>query len=561
MSTTDIAPDTVSSATVADGRSTTRERGGGLLAVSDWLTSSDSKVIGRLYIGGAVLALVACTVLGTLLGLERIDGDGSFLDAGSLPQLFTAMRVGLVYGVMVPFLLGAAVAIVPLQVGARSLAFPRLAAAGFWAWLTGLVLVIVSLANNGGPGGGNADMVDLYLAALGLLVLGLAAGATSVATTVLTTRAPGLRMSRVPFFSWSALVASVGLILVLPVLLGVLIYLYIDHHNTRTLFGGNVGISSWTGFALTQPATYLFALPAIGLVAELVPVTFRRRMPLRGVVYGGLALIGVAALSAVTQQADHAVPWSGSGLDLDGFGDKLWDLVVYALFTLLPILGVVIVLGIGAIAARPSSDTETWVKPHVTAAFVFAFFGAGMILVGMLGGALVPITDLGLQGTVFEEGVFVYVAYGAALAAMGAVCYWVPKWTGRTIPDKPALGLATLGMLATVLASLPYYVAGFADQPAASGTYDYDGPSEVWNVLVTLGHGLMAVVVLMFVGLWLKSDRVRTTDTAVGDDPWGGQTLEWLATSPAPLDNFAEVPTVMSPEPVLDLQGPPESGR
>ena len=80
-----------------------------------------------------------------------------------------------------------------------------------------------------------------------------------------------------------------------------------------------------------------------------------------------------------------------------------------------------------------------------------------------------PITDLGLQGTVFEEGVFVYVAYGTALAAMGAVCYWLPKWTGRAIPDKPALGLATLGMLATVLASLPYYVAGFADQPAASG--------------------------------------------------------------------------------------------
>ncbi|MET0577711.1 MAG: cbb3-type cytochrome c oxidase subunit I, partial [Ilumatobacteraceae bacterium] len=544
MSTTDIAPDSVSSAAVRDGHATSRERGGGLLAISDWLTSSDSKVIGRQYIGGAVLALVGCTVLGTLLGLERIDGDGSFLDAGSLPQLFTAFRVGLVYGVMVPFLLGVAVAVVPLQVGARSLAFPRLAAAGFWAWFAGLVLVIVALANNGGPGGGNADMVDLYLAALGLLILGLAAGATSVATTVLTTRAPGLRMSRVPFFSWSALVASVGLILVLPVLLGVLIYLYIDHHNARALFGGNIGITSWTGFALTQPTTYLFALPAIGLVAELVPVTFRTRMPLRGFVYGGLAIIGVAALSAVTEQTDHAVPWSGSGLDLDGFGDKFWDLVVYALFTLLPILGVVIVLGIGAIAARPSHDTETWVKPRVTAAFVFAFFGAGMILVGMLGGALVPITDLGLQGTVFEEGVFVYVAYGAALAAMGAVCYWVPKWTGRVIPDKPALGLATLGMLATVLASLPYYVAGFADQPAASGTYDYDGPAEVWNVLVTLGHGLFAVVVLAFVALWLKSDRVRDTDAdaAVGADPWGGQTLEWLAPSPAPLDNFAEVP-------------------
>ena len=207
---------------------------------------------------------------------------------------------------------------------------------------------------------------------------------------------------------------------------------------------------------------------------------------MRGVVYAGLALVGVAALSAVTQQADHDVPWAGSGLDLDDFGDKFDDLVPYALFTLLPILGVVIVMVVGAVAGHARRATETSVKPRITAAFVFAFFGLGMVFVGMLGGALVPIADLGLQGTVFEEGVLVYVAYGAVLAALGGVAYWAPKWTGRTIPDKPALGLAALGMLATVLASLPYYVAGFADQPAASGTYDYDGPAELWNVLV---HG------------------------------------------------------------------------
>ena len=160
-----------------------------------------------MFIGCSVLALAACTVVGALLGIERIDGAGSLFDADALPQLFAAFRVGLVFGVLVPLLLGIAVAIVPLQVGARSLAFPRLAAAGFWTWLGGLVLVIVALADNGGPGGGDAEMVDLFLAAHGLLVIGLAAAALSVATTVLTTRAPGMRMGRVPFFAWSALVA------------------------------------------------------------------------------------------------------------------------------------------------------------------------------------------------------------------------------------------------------------------------------------------------------------------------------------------------------------------
>ena len=101
-----------------------------------------------------------------------------------------------------------------------------------------------------------------------------------------------------------------------------LIYLFVDHRYARALFGGNVGVGSWIGFALTQPVTYLFALPAVGIVAELVPVTFRKRMPMRGVVYAGLAIVGVAALSGVTQQINHDLPWAGSGLDLDGFGDK-----------------------------------------------------------------------------------------------------------------------------------------------------------------------------------------------------------------------------------------------
>jgi heme/copper-type cytochrome/quinol oxidase subunit 1 len=557
MSTTDIAPEPVTD--VPPGAVADDAGEGTFTALVAWLTSSDSKVIGRNFIGCSLLALVGAAVLGVLLGAERIDGGDTLLDAGALPQMFVGFRVALVFGVLVPLLLGIAVAAVPLQVGARSLAFPRLAAAGFWAWLTGLVLVAIALANNGGPGGGDEDMVDLFLAALALLVIGLAAAALPVAATVLTTRAPGMRMRRVPFFAWSALVATIGFLLVLPVLFGALIYLFVDHRYARALFGGNTGVGAWIGFAFTQPVTYLFALPAVGIVAELVPVTFRKRMPLRAVVYGGLALIGVAALSGVTQQINHDLPWEGSGADLDGFADKLSDLLPYALFTLLPLLGLVIVMLTGAIVARPPSDLETWVRPKVTPAFLFAFFGAGMILVGMLGGALVPITDLGLQGTVFEEGVLVYVVYGAVLAALGGLAWWRPKWSGRALPSGPAHGLALLGVVATILASLPYYAAGFADQPAASGTYDYGGPAEVWNVLVMIGHILMLVVVLAFLALWLRPRR--DDDDPVDDDPWGGQTLEWLTSSPAPHDNFTEVHTVMSPEPVYDLHGPPGSKR
>jgi len=547
MTTTDIAPDTIVTSPDAPVRA-----GGASLAT--WLTSADSKVIGRNMIVASILAFAATVVVGVLLGAERIDGAGSLFDADALPQLFVAFRVGLVYGALIPLLLGLAVAVVPLQVGARSLAFPRLAAAGFWSWLCGFVIMIVALADNGGPAGGNEQMVDLFIAGNGLLVIGLAAPAVSVATTVLTTRAPGMRMSRLPFFAWSALVASIGLLLVLPVVLGILVYLFVDHQNARALFGGNVGVGSWIGFALTQPATYLFALPAIGITAELIPPTFKKRMPMRAVVYTGLSLVGVAALSAVTQQAFHELPWSGSGLDLDDFGQKFDDLLPYALFMLLPILGVVIVLALGALAAKPAAG----VRPNMNPAFVFAFFGLGMVLVGMLGGALLPITDLGLQGTVFEEAALVYVVYGGVLGAMGGLAWWWPKFSGRTVPAGPAYGLALLGVLATILAALPYYIAGFADQPAASGTFEYEGPSELWNVAVTAGHGLMFLVVLGFMAVVFRPSR---DEADAGHNPAGGQTLEWLTTSPAPIANFAEVPTVMSPEPVLDLEGPEGAAR
>ncbi len=536
MSTIDTSPDAIAATEsgAADARSSNLAT-----AVAAVLTSSDHKVIGRLFIGASFLVLLASVTVGMLLGIERVDGSDTLFAANALPELFVAFRIGLLYGVLVPLLLGVAVAVVPLQLGARALAFPRLAMAGFWAWAAGIGVVIVALANNGGPTGGNDEMVDLFYAGLALTVIGLAAAALPVATTVLTTRAPGMRMSRVPFFSWSALVAAIGLLLMLPVLVGVLIYLYVDHRYAQGLFDG-----TWISFALTVPATYLFALPAAGVAAELVPVTFRSRMPYRGAIYTGLGLIGVAALSAVSQQATHDLPWEGSGLDLDGFGDKLADLLPYAFFTLLPLLGVLIVMAVGALAARP-----TGAMPRITAPFVFSFLGLGLVLVGMLGGALIPIVDLQLQGTVFEEGSLVAVVYGSVLAGLGALAYWTPKLTGRLIPDKPAIGLGLLGFLAGLLASLPYDVAGFADQPAASGVYDYSGPAEVWNALVAVGHGLMGVVLLGFAALAAKA---LARGSRAGDDPWEGQTLEWTTLSPAPPDNFIEVPTVMSPEPLLD---------
>jgi heme/copper-type cytochrome/quinol oxidase subunit 1 len=517
-------------------------------ATSGWLTSTDHKRIGRLFIGGGLLAALATAALGVLLGIERVDGTDPAFDAGAIPQMFSAYHVALVFGAGMPLLLGLAIAAVPLQVGARALAFPRLAMGGLWIWAIGLTLVVIALANNGGPGGGNRDMVDLFLVAHGLLLVGLAAAAMSVATTVLTTRAPGMRMSRVPAFAWSALIASLALLLMLPVLLGTVIYLYVDHSHGNAAFGGNTAIGALMKFAYTQPAIYVLAIPSAGLLAELFAVTFGRRLPIRGAVYTGIALIGISGLAATTQQPSFIVSWAGDELSFDDFGETFDTLVPWALFLLLPLLGVVVTLGSAGMVVRGG-------RTRLRAPFVLALLGVLIVLAGMIGGAMYPISDLGLIGTVFEEGATVAVVYGSVLAALGGIAYWTPKWWGRTMPDLPLYGLALLGFGGAALASLPYFIAGFADQPLDQVVYDYSGPSELWNVLALTGHVLVFVTVLGFVALLAKAIR---GEGDVDDDPWGGHTLEWATTSPAPADNFAEPPTVASPEPLLDLAAGPD---
>jgi cytochrome o ubiquinol oxidase subunit 1 len=514
-------------------------------SIAGAFTSTDHKVTGRLYLAGGLLGLVATVAINVLIAVERLDGTDVVLDDEVLAQFVDAQSVGLVFATLLPLVMAACVYAVPLQLGARSIAFPRLASSGFWMWFGGMILTTIALIGNGGTLGGDPDAVDLFIAAIGLMAIGITATAGAVATTILTTRAPGMTMRRIPPFSWSALIFSLGVILVMPVLLGTLAYLFLDHRNARTGFGGNEGIFVWAGWIVTQPVTFLFAIPAIGMLAELAPVVFGRRTPVRGVLFGGLALIGMAALAGVTQQNIQNLPWSGSQLNVDDLETKVRDLVPFLLFNALPVLGMLLVLMVVLQTARPGEGTRFKFSP----AILFAFFGFCMVLVGMLGNLLYAADDLDLQGTVFEEATLIYVVYGGVLAAMGATIHWAPKLWGATIDAGKVLPLALLGLTGTILAAFPMYIAGFLNQPAGLSYLDDD--LVIWNVIALVGHAFMAVTVLGFIGLLALSSR---HDEPVGDDPWDAQTLEWATTSPAPRDNFVDVPVVHSAEPLLDLK-------
>ena len=562
MTTIDTRPDAAPTADGQPSDAASRESAAAsfFVGAAAWATTTDHKRIGRLYAGFGLLLLLATSVLGLLLGLERADDANAVLDANALLQAFQAYRVGLVLGVLAPLGLGLAVAVTPLQLGARSIAFPRLALTGFYSWLGGMALAMAALGRNGGVGGGEPQAVHMYLAGLGLAVLGLAATAGCVATSVLTTRAPGMTMRRVPLFAWSSLVGALGLLLMLPVVFAVIVLVFVDLRlglgENGGNFGGSEGIGAWLSWPFSVPAAIVYSLPAIGVAAELMPVAFKTRQMLRGVAFAAMALVGVTALATTTQQ--HVI-----GVEFDTTGEAfLRGAVPFAIFAGLPLLGLTLTLLLGLGSARRGQG-----RPGISAPFVFSFLGLLMIGVGVAGNFLQGIIDLELVdpaanvSSVLEEGATLYVAYGTALAVMGGLTFWAPKLWGRTLADKQLLPLALLGLLATVLASLPLYIAGFLDQVGGIPSSDADvamllsldqvDGGSIWNLLSLVGHGLMALTVLAFAGLMVK------VFTGAGEtaerNPYGGHTIEWSTASPAPADNYEHVPTVASPESQFDL--------
>ena len=538
--------------------------GTGLASVAEWLTTTDHKRIGRLYISAGGFGLLGGLVVAVLLGAERISTNSALVDTNSLTQLFALERFGLTYLALAPLIVGLGLAVVPLQLGARSLAFPRVAAAGFWMWLIGAVLAIYSFINNGGPNGGNPRFVELFILSAMLVIAGLVTGVVSLATSILTTRAPGMNMRRIPFFSWSVLMASLALLVALPAVAGDLLFTWVAfrYPSPDNVLSGSRAVSDWVGFGFSQPTTLLFTIPVFGFLAETVATATGQRLRPRGVLYTAIGLVGVASFATVVQ-APVTIRPAFSALD---FGDKLADLVPFGFIHGLPLLGAFVAVALVAknLAARPK----------VQSPMVFALFAAILALSAAASSALLHVGDAALAGTTFEEGNWLMVVFAGVLAAMGAVVYWAPKWWGRSLPTKAVLPLALFAFIGAELATLPLLVAGFADQPSAvlpvvrAGadaivTFDYAGNPSLWNTLSTVGLALATLVVLGFIALVVRSFRGDTDapDEQTAQDPWEGQTLEWAAASPAPADNFPAAPIVSSAEPLLDLRIAERSSR
>ncbi|MBA51856.1 MAG: hypothetical protein CL456_07050 [Acidimicrobiaceae bacterium] len=527
-----------------------------------WLTTADHKRTGRLFIVCSLLFLVLGAVFDLLVRLDLTSAtDFVSLGADSFAQGFAFSREALTLLFLIPVFLGLSMYMVPLQIGASNLAFPRAATASFWTWQISAIVLIGAYLGNGGPYGGWANGVDLHLLALSGLVIALLLGAISVATTIMTMRSPGLYMDETPPFTWSSLVSASMLIVSLPVLLGQIAILYIDHRYGRVFLLGNYGIWERIDWIHRTPQLFIYVVPVLGVAAEVVLAAARRRVFEPLAMYFTIGLVGLFGFGAWTNFAI-----TGEGADIiDGFE----GVVLVALYggALLGTVGLLGLLGLAVIQNRK--------LPKLSTSLV-AVFGAGTLVlvgafVGLLGAAgdWLEIAGRGNDGnpqlrmTTWVTGQQSVLIYGAGLLGLlAALHWWAPKIWGRQLNEL--LGLlnflvigagALLAFIGPTLSGLlteqPDFV--YADPSATaiySGWVDDSGAAGLSSIGAAGVAILIAGVALLLLNLFVSVGLKKGAQAA--DDPWGAQSPEWMLPSPPPMGEPEELPTLTSGTPLLD---------
>lgn len=526
-----------------------------------WLNTADHKRVGRLFIVSSVVFMVLGAVLDMLVRIDLTDAsDFVALDVSSFAKVFVMSREVLVLMFVIPVFLGLAMYVVPLQIGAANLAFPRAATASFWGWIVSSAVLIGSYLGNGGPYGGWTDGVDLHMLALGGLVLSLLIGSMVVATTVLTMRSPGLYLDSTPPFSWSALVTASMLLVSLPVLLGQLAIIYVDHRYGRLFLGGNFGVWERIDWIHRTPQLFIYSVPVLGVVAEVVLSASRRRVFEPLAVYFTMGLVGLFGFGA---WANFSV--TGEGRDLiDGVeGVILVGLYGGALIGTTALLGV---LGFTLFQGRKGLKFNTPLLASLLAGN-FILMAAALGLVGS-GSDWLEMAGRGndgnpyLQQTTYVTGLQSLLIYGAVLmGVVAALHWWGPKIWGRRLNE--AIGLLTVAVVAVgaLLATIGPVLAGVLSEqpdfvypdPNLTTIYDAfldDSGAEGFSAMGLFGvivAGVGAVLLLLNLALSVLLKKGKDSDA----DPWSAQTPEWLLESPPPLGE-GEMADITSGTPLLD---------
>jgi cytochrome c oxidase subunit I len=519
----------------------------------EWVTTVDHKKIGVLYIGMAVVFLVIAGIEALLIRWQLFFPRNNVLGPDTFNQLFTMHGTTMVFFMGMPILIGIGNYLIPLMIGARDMAFPRLNAMGFWATLFGGLLVYASFATGGAPAIGwfayapltehtfsRSSATDLW--ALGLVVSGIgttSAGVNFIAT-ILGMRCPGMALHKVPFFVWTMLWTSVQIVIALPPLTAGLIMILLDRnlgaHFFDTQNGGSALLWQHMFWFFGHPEVYILILPVFGMVTEIVPVFSRK------VLFGYEFMAAATAAIAFISMGVWAHHMFAVGMS------RAADLyfVIASLLVSIP-TGIKFFNWLATMYGGRISFSSPML-------FVAGFLS--MFLIGGLTGIMLASAPWNFQLTdsYFVVGHFHFVLIGGTLfGTFAGLHYWYPKVTGRMLSERLARWQFWLLYIGFIVTFVPMHISGFLGMPRRIYTYDADRGWDIWNQITTIGALIQVPSFAIFVVnvLWsLKKGK------PAGDDPWNAWTLEWTTTSPPPSYNFEEIPTVRSRRPLWDLKHP-----
>ena len=518
-----------------------------------WLTTVDHKRIGTLYLYSSLAFFLIGGIEAAIIRAQLAGPNKHLVSAEFYNQLFTMHGTTMIFLAVMPLSAAFFNYLIPLQIGARDVAFPRLNAFSYWVWILGALFMNFSWLINAAPNGGwfgyaplttnqFSPGLNIDFWVIGLQILGVSSltAAFNFITTIINMRAPGMNLMRMPMFTWNAFVVQFLLVLAFPVITIALVFLQFDRFFGTQFYEIGAGADPllWQHlfWIFGHPEVYILILPAFGLVSEIVP-TFSRK-PIFGYPVMAYATMLIAFL---------------------GFG--VWAHHMFAV-GMGPVADTVFGVTTMLIAIPTGVKIFNWIftmwggSLQFTTAMKFAIALVALFTVGGISGVMhsSPPADLQQTDTYFIVAHFHYVLFGGSMMGIfGGLYYYYPKITGRMLSEKLGSWHFWVTFVGMNLTFFPMHFSGLMGMPRRIYTYDAGQGWELFNKLSTYGTGILVLGTLIFVINWFYSLR---NGVVAGNDPWKASTLEWSIPSPPPEYNFARIPRVTSRVPLWDLTMP-----